>query len=81
MNEHLPYALWKNFLGNAPEWYKRTLVAFLVINPIAVYLLGHFVTGCLFIAEVICTLALALRWYPLQPGGLLEIQAVLIGMT
>ena len=81
MNEHLLYALWKNFLGNAPEWYKRTLVAFLVINPIALYFLGPFVTGWLFIAEFIFTLALALRCYPLQPGGLLAIQAVLLGMT
>ncbi|MDG2273567.1 MAG: sodium/proton antiporter, partial [Halioglobus sp.] len=81
MNERLPSALWKNFLGNAPEWYKRTLVAFLVINPIALYLLGPFVTGWLLIGEFIFTLALALRCYPLQPGGLLAIQAVLLGMT
>ncbi len=81
MNENLTHALWKNFLGNAPDWYKRTLVAFLVINPIALYLLGPFVTGWLMIAEFIFTLALALRCYPLQPGGLLAIQAVLLGMT
>ena len=74
-------ALWKNFLGSSPDWYKKTIIAFLVLNPIALYTLGPFVTGWLLIGEFIFTLALALRCYPLQPGGLLAIQAVLLGMT
>jgi NhaB family Na+:H+ antiporter len=81
MIERLPYALWKNFLGPSPEWYKRTLVAFLLINPLVLWAFGPFVTGWLLIGEFIFTLALALRCYPLQPGGLLAIQAVLMGMT
>jgi NhaB family Na+:H+ antiporter len=81
MTERLTHALWKNFLGPSPTWYKRTIVAFLVLNPFALYLLGPFVTGWLLIAEFIFTLALALRCYPLQPGGLLAIQAVLLGLT
>ncbi len=74
-------ALWKNFLGSSPDWYKKTIIAFLVLNPIALYALGPFVTGWLLIGEFIFTLALALRCYPLQPGGLLAIEAVLLGMT
>lgn len=81
MNDRLPHALWKNFLGPAPEWYKQTLVFFLLINPVLLWTLGSFVTGWVLIAEFIFTLALALRCYPLQPGGLLAIQAVLLGMT
>jgi NhaB family Na+:H+ antiporter len=81
MTEPLPYALWKNFLGPSPEWYKKTLLAFLLINPVILWWLGSFVTGWLLIAEFIFTLALALRCYPLQPGGLLAIEAVLLGMT
>ena len=81
MTKRLPPALWKNFLGPAPEWYKRTLIAFLVINPVLLWTLGSFVTGWVLIAEFIFTLALALRCYPLQPGGLLAIEAVLLGMT
>tara|TARA_R110002049_G_scaffold24302_12_gene86338 strand:+ start:529 stop:2028 length:1500 start_codon:yes stop_codon:yes gene_type:complete len=77
----LPSALWKNFLGQAPEWYKRTIVAFLLINPLILWTLDSFVTGWVLIAEFIFTLALALRCYPLQPGGLLAIEAVLLGMT
>ena len=81
MIETAPQALWKNFLGHAPTWYKKTIVAFLLMNPFALLLLGPFVTGWLLIAEFIFTLALALRCYPLQPGGLLAIEAVLLGMT
>ena len=74
-------ALWKNFLGSSPDWYKKTIIAFLALNPIALYTLGPFVTGWLLIGEFIFTLALALRCYPLQPGGLLAIEAVILGMT
>lgn len=81
MTESAAHAMWKNFLGASPTWYKQTIVAFLLLNPIALFLLGPFVTGWLLIAEFIFTLALALRCYPLQPGGLLAIQAVLLGMT
>lgn len=81
MTEPLLHALWKNFLGSSPNWYKQTIVAFLVLNPIFLAVLGPFVTGWIIIGEFIFTLALALRCYPLQPGGLLAIQAVLIGLT
>jgi len=74
-------AMWRNFLGSSPIWYKQTIIAFLLLNPVALYLLGSFVTGWLLIAEFIFTLALALRCYPLQPGGLLAIEAVVLGMT
>ena len=37
--------------------------------------------GWVLVVEFIFTLAMALRCYPLQPGGLLAIEAVLIGMT
>jgi len=81
MTKQLPQALWKNFLGPSPDWYKKTLLAFLLINPLSLALLGSFITGWLLIAEFIFTLALALRCYPLQPGGLLALEAVLLGMT
>jgi Na+:H+ antiporter, NhaB family len=74
-------AVWRNFLGSSPTWYKQTIIAFLVLNPVFLWVFGPFVTGWLFIAEFIFTLALALRCYPLQPGGLLAIEAVLMGMT
>jgi NhaB family Na+:H+ antiporter len=37
--------------------------------------------GWILIAEFIFTLAMALKCYPLQPGGLLAIQAILLGLT
>ena len=81
MTESAAHALWHNFLGPSPEWYKKAIVGFLIANPIFLYVLGPFVTGWILIAEFIFTLALALRCYPLQPGGLLAIQAVILGMT
>jgi NhaB family Na+:H+ antiporter len=81
MNNSFSHALRANFLGHSPEWYKRTIVLFLVINPILMFTVGHFVTGWVIVAQFIFCLAMALKCYPLQPGGLLAIQAVLMGMT
>lgn len=81
MDQSLPIAFSRNFLGSAPNWYKQAILLFLVVNPILLFIAGPFITGWALIAEFIFTLALALRCYPLQPGGLLAIEAVLLGMT
>lgn len=73
-------ALWRNFLGQSPDWYKLTLLVFLVVNPV-VFLVDPFAAGWLLVAEFIFTLAMALKCYPLLPGGLLAFEAVIIGMT
>ena len=72
---------WPNFLGNAPEWYKFTIIAFLLANPVIFAWFGGFVAGWVLVLEFIFTLAMALRCYPLQSGGLLAIEALIIGMT
>ncbi len=71
----------KNFLGQSPTWYKYTMLAFFVANVIFYYTLGPAVTAWIFILEFIFTLAMALKCYPLQSGGLLAIQAVALGLT
>ena len=43
--------------------------------------MAPFVAGWLLVVEFIFTLAMALKCYPLLPGGLLAIEALLIGMT
>ncbi|MDO2947844.1 sodium/proton antiporter NhaB [Aeromonas simiae] len=73
-------ALAQNFLGKTANWYKSAILTFLIINPLIFYL-DPFFAGWLLVAEFIFTLAMALKCYPLQPGGLLAIEAVLIGMT
>jgi len=70
-----------NFLGNAADWYKLTIIMFLVLNPIVLVTLGAFVAGWLLVGEFIFCLAMALKCYPLQPGGLLALEAVILGMT
>lgn len=74
-------AFYKNFLGNAPDWYKSAIIFFLVLNPILLHTLGPYVTGWVLILEFIFTLAMALRCYPLQSGGLLAIEAIVLGMA
>jgi len=74
-------ALAKNFLGNSPQWYKNAIILFLVMNPLILISFGPFVTGWVLLLEFIFTLALALKCYPLQPGGLLALEAVAMGLT
>lgn len=69
------------FLGAAPGWYKLCIVAFLIINPVLFLTVGSFVAGWVLVAEFIFTLAMALKCYPLQAGGLLALEAVLMGMA
>lgn len=80
MNNSLLSGLTKNFLGSAPRWYKQAIITFLVINPI-LFAIDPFVSGWILVVEFIFTLSMALKCYPLQPGGLLAIEAVAIGMT
>lgn len=70
-----------NFLGIAPEWFKMAILGFLIINPIIYYTMGGYIMGWLLVAEFIFTLAMALKCYPLQPGGLLALEAVFLGLT
>jgi NhaB family Na+:H+ antiporter len=76
----LAMAFWHNFLGGSALWYKQTIVAFLLINPVII-LLDPFLAGWLLICQFIFTLAMALKCYPLLPGGLLALEAVLLGLT
>lgn len=74
-------AFGRNFLGQAPTWYKWTIVGFLIANPVLLLLAGPVTAGWLLIGEFIFTLALALKCYPLQPGGLLAMQAIILGLA
>ncbi len=43
--------------------------------------LGPVVAGWMLVVEFIFTLAMALKCYPLMPGGLLLVEALVLGMT
>ena len=81
MDKSLQRAFIHNFLGNSPDWYKLTIIGFLVANPFILLIAGPMVAGWAIVLEFIFTLAMALKCYPLQPGGLLAIEAVLMGLT
>ena len=80
MQQRVLPAVFKNFLGTSPQWYKYTIIAFLLINPV-LFQLNPYLAGWVLVLEFIFTLAMALKCYPLQPGGLLAIEALFIGMT
>lgn len=69
-----------NFLGDSPRWYKHTIIGFLLVNPVA-FAINPYSAGWLLLCEFLFTLVMSLRCYPLQPGGLLAIEAVVLGMT
>ena len=78
----------KLFLGDAPSWYKSTILVFLLFNPILLVILNisspeqaGFILGWILLLQFIFTLAMALKCYPLQPGGLLAIEALILGLT
>jgi NhaB family Na+:H+ antiporter len=70
-----------NFLGRTPGWYKVAIVIFLIINPLLIIGFGPFIAGWVLVFEFLFTLAMALTCYPLGPGGLLALEAVLIGLV
>lgn len=69
------------FMGHSPKWYKILIISFLVLNPILLLLSTKFIAGWVTLVEFILTLALALKCYPLLPGGLIAIQLAFIGMV
>ena len=73
--------MFKYFLGNSPSWYKYIMIFFFVFNVISYFTLGATVTSWIFIGEFIFTLAMALKCYPLQSGGLLAIQILALNLT
>lgn len=71
----------KNFLGNSPQWYKYTIIGFLIFNIFSYFALGATITSWIIIGEFIFTLAMALKCYPLISGGLLAIQILFLKLT
>ena len=68
------------FLGDSPGWYKLFIICCLIINPILTFFISPVLAGWFLVIEFIFTLAMALKCYPLQPGGLLAIEACFIGL-
>ena len=44
MQISVPQAVAANFLGKAPGWYKQSVVAFLIINPL-LFLFNPYIAG------------------------------------
>ena len=72
---------YKEFLGNSPLWFKNIILLFLVVCWPLKLIVGTTVLGWMFIAMFILTLAMALKCYPLQSGGLIAIAILALGLT
>ncbi|MFK3815828.1 sodium/proton antiporter NhaB [Pseudomonas sp. NPDC089407] len=81
MSRSLPGALAHGFLGQSPLWYKTVICLFLVLNPLLLVTVGPVAAGWALVIEFIFTLGMALKCYPLMPGGLLLVEALLLQMT
>ena len=79
--------IFKSFLGNAPDWYKSSILLFLLINPLIFFYFNFiglnpgFLLGWIVLLQFIFTLVFSIQCYPLQPGGLIAFQALLLGLT
>lgn len=81
LQTRLSSAFANNFLGKSPDWYKLIIITFLIINPILYNNFGPIITSWALLLEFIFTLVMALHCYPLQPGGLITLEAILLGLT
>jgi len=71
----------KEFLGNSPGWFKLSILIFLTLAFPLKLVVGTTILGWMFLAMFILTLAMALKCYPLQSGGLLGLGILLLGLT
>lgn len=72
---------YREFLGSSPDWFKLSLLIFLVAAFPMQFLVGTTVLGWMFLGMFILSLAMALKCYPLQSGGLLAIAILTLGLT
>lgn len=72
---------YREFLGHAPDWFKLILLGFLGLCFPINLLLGSTIAGWLFLGMFILSLAMALKCYPLQSGGILAIAILVLRLT
>jgi Na+/H+ antiporter NhaB len=79
--ESILQAIWSNFLGHSSKFFKIAILSSLALNPIILLIAGETIATWGVLTQFLFTLAMALEAYPLQAGGLLVIEANLLGLT
>lgn len=79
--KHYATALWINFLGHSSKAYKIGMIVALIINPILTFAGNKTIGGWAVLIEFLLTLVFSLEAYPLQAGGLLVIEAIMLNLT
>ena len=72
---------WSLFMDTAPDGYKLFLLGVLILNPFLLVLGGPFWAGWAILLEFLLVLGLSLQCYPLFPGGLLALEALVLNMV
>ncbi len=72
---------WSLFMDSAPDWYKASLLAVIILNPVLLITWGPFWTGWVVLAEFLLILCFSLQCYPLFPGGVLALEVLFLKMT
>jgi hypothetical protein len=75
------HALASNFMGAAPDWYKGTVVGFLLLNIPLQLVAGKKAAAWAVLLEFIFTLAMTTHCYPLHSGGLVVVEGLLLGLA
>ncbi len=75
------HTAYKEFLGNSPGWFKLSILTFLLLALPLKIAVGTTILGWMFLGMFILTLAMALKCYPLQSGGLLGLAILALGLT
>ena len=73
--------VFSQFLGQSPTWFKSLILGFLVVCYPLSLIVDPTVMGWAFIVMFIFCLAMALKCYPLQSGGLLALAVFALGLT
>ena len=71
----------QNFMGRSPPWYKAMIIGSMFLNILLRFTAGTQATAWAVLLEFIFTLAMATHCYPLQPGGLIVIEAYALGLA
>jgi NhaB family Na+:H+ antiporter len=80
-SESIGHTIISSFLGKSPFWYKWTLLGLLALNVVLYFTAGPLAAAWMILGEFVFTLAMALKCFPLQSGGLLALEALFLGLA
>jgi NhaB family Na+:H+ antiporter len=81
VDKGLAHAVAHNFLGHSPGWYKVAILVFLLLNVVLRFAISKKAAAWAVLLEFVFTLAMGTQSYPLMAGGLVVIEAFVLGLA